>query len=268
MTASEGAKVAIVTGASSGIGAASATLLAKRGFDVGITFRANEAGAEDVVAGVQRLGRRAAATQLDLARPEEAEAAIGSLADRLGRLDVLVNNAGLNRRAEALEETLEGWSSILAIDLVGPWACARAAAERMIAAGEGGRIVNVSSVLAFSPIDGGGAYCAAKAGLEMLTKVLALEWARHGIAVNAVAPGHTATPMNYDPEELDDTVIERPVIPLGRAAAPEEVAEAIAYLASADSSYLTGASLLVDGGLLLQSGPQSFQIATEPQPRA
>ncbi|HEX7291511.1 MAG TPA: SDR family oxidoreductase [Conexibacter sp.] len=254
-------RVAIVTGASSGIGAAAAKLLAQAGCDVGISYRANEAGARETAAAVEALGRRAAVRQLDLARPQDAEAAIGGLADELGGVDVLVNNAGANVRAEMLTTTVDRWTEGLAVDLVGPWACARAAAERMVAAGRGGRIVNVTSVLAFAPLADNGIYCAAKAALEQITRVMALEWARHGITVNAVAPGHTATPMNFAPEELDGSTIERPVIPLGRAGSAEEVASAIAYLASPEASYATGSSLLVDGGLLLPTGPQALDDA-------
>jgi hypothetical protein len=256
------ARTAIVTGGSSGIGAATAVLLADRGMDIGITYHRNEAGARRTAAAVQAIGRRAVSVRLDLADPREAEAAIGALADGLGRVDALVNNAAANPRAEALEATVEGWEHALAVDLVGPWACARAAAARMVAAGRGGRIVNISSVLAFAPLRGGGAYCAAKAGLEALTKVMALEWAEHGITVNAVAPGHTATPMNYGEAELAREVIEQPTIPAGRAATPDEVAGAIAYLVSEEAGYVTGASLLVDGGLLLRSGPEVLQDAT------
>lgn len=256
------ARRAIVTGAGSGIGRATALRLAADGCDVGITYRANAAGAESVVAEIRALGRSAAHVELDLAEPPAATAAIDALAERLGGVDVLVNNAGVNRRATVLEETVEGFGRTLDVNLVGPWACAQAAARHMIDAGAGGRIVNVTSVLAFVALDGGGAYGAAKAGLELLTKVLALELAPHGIKVNAVAPGHTATPMNYGPEDMAAAMVQRPVIPAARAAAPDEIAAAIAFLASPAASYATGASLLVDGGLLLASGPQSLQDAT------
>jgi NAD(P)-dependent dehydrogenase (short-subunit alcohol dehydrogenase family) len=253
---------AIVTGGGSGIGRATALQLAAAGCDVGVTYRANAEGAERVVGEIRDMGRSGASVELDLSRPETAAPAIDALANALGGLDVLVNNAGVNRRATLLEETIAGFDRTLAVNLVGPWACAQAAARHMIAGGRGGRIVNVTSVLAFVPLDGGGAYGAAKAGLEALTKVLALELAPHGIKVNAVAPGHTATPMNYGPAELAAASIERPVIPAARAASPDEIAAAIAFLASPAASYATGASLLVDGGLLLASGPQSLQEAT------
>lgn len=255
-------RCAIVTGASSGIGAATATLLAKRGYDVGVTYKRNQEGARHTAQEIEAVGRRAAIAQLDLSAPERAAPAIGELCDRLGGLDALVNNAGVNRRADALEETIEGFNATLAVDLVAPWACAKAAAERMLAGGHGGRIVNVTSILAFVPLSGGGAYCAAKAGLELLTKVLALEWAKHGICVNAVAPGHTATPMNFDASALDGSLIERPVVPLRRAAAAEEIAATIAFLACEEASYVTGTCLLVDGGLALASGPQQLQELT------
>jgi NAD(P)-dependent dehydrogenase (short-subunit alcohol dehydrogenase family) len=259
---------AIVTGGGSGIGRATALKLAADGCDVGVTYRANAEGAEAVVAEIRALGRAAHGAALDLADPGAAGPAVDALAERLGGVDVLVNNAGVNRRATVEEETVAGFERTLAVNLVGPWACAQAAAAHMIAAGRGGRIVNVTSVLAFVPLDGGGAYGAAKAGLELLTKVLALELAPHGIKVNAVAPGHTATPMNYGPEDLAAATIERPVIPAARAAAPDEIAAAIAFLASPAASYATGASLLVDGGLLLASGPQSLQVATGRPPES
>ena len=254
--------LAIVTGGGSGIGRATALLFAERGYDVAITYNRNDDGAAAVVGELEQAGRRGFAAQLDLARPESADEVVDRLAQQLGGLDVLVNNAGVNPRATCLEETAEGWAQTLNANLVGPWACARAAARVMIARGRPGRIVNVTSILAFVPLEGGAAYCAAKAGLEMLTKVLALELAPNGIAVNAVAPGHTVTPMNYPIDEVGEKPIDRPVIPLGRAAAAEEIARTIVFLGSGEASYATGASLLVDGGLILASGPQELQRAT------
>jgi hypothetical protein len=138
----------------------------------------------------------------------------------------------------------------------------------MIDGGRGGRIINITSILARVPLTEGSAYCASKAALQMLTEVMALELAPHSITVNAVAPGHTATPINYAPDELARaTEIPRPVIPAGRAAAPEEIAAAVAYLASPEASYSTGATLLVDGGLMLASGPNTLQQQTGPPPQ-
>jgi NAD(P)-dependent dehydrogenase (short-subunit alcohol dehydrogenase family) len=168
---------------------------------------------------------------------------------------VLVNNAGVNRRVPLLDDTPDAWNRLLAINLTAAWLCTRAAARCMIAHGAGGRVVNVTSVLASVPLAGAAAYCASKAALEMLTRASALELAPHGIAVNAVAPGHAATPMTLAPGETDPAAVVREAIPFRRPALPQEIADAIAYLASSRASYATGSSLLVDGGLLLVSGP-------------
>jgi NAD(P)-dependent dehydrogenase (short-subunit alcohol dehydrogenase family) len=240
---------AIVTGADSGIGRATAVALAGLGFDVGITWHTDDAGAEETARRVQALGAEAAVARLDLTAGELAGDLIDELAEALGGLDVLVNNAGANHRAAVVDDTLEGWRAALEVNLTGPFLCARAAARRMIAAGAGGRIVNVTSIHEHVPLPAAGAYSAAKAGLGMLTKVLALELAPYGIGVNAVAPGHIATPMtgkaDRDPRDFD-----LPEIPLGRPGGPEEVAEVVALLASG-ATYATGASVLVDGGLAL-----------------
>lgn len=252
---------AIVTGGSSGIGRATAVALAAAGFDVGITFRQDAEAAQAVLAEVQGHGRRAAVRGADFADPERAARAVGELADELGPVDVLVNNAGANRRAALVEETLADFERVVAVDLTAPFACAQALTQRWVADGRPGCIVNVTSVLAHQPLSAAGAYCAAKAGLDALTRVMALELAPHRVRVNAVAPGHTATPMNFA-EPVDARATETPVIALGRPAAAEEIAAAIVFLATDAASYVTGTSVLVDGGLSLASGPESLQQAT------
>jgi NAD(P)-dependent dehydrogenase (short-subunit alcohol dehydrogenase family) len=240
---------AIVTGSDSGIGRATAIALARRGHDVGITWHTDEPGAHRTAELVREQGRRAVVGRLDLAAGEAAAAAIDRLIADLGGIDALVNNAGANHRAPVLQDTLDGWRRALEVNLTGPFLCARTAARHMVAAGVPGRIVNVTSIHEHVPLPSAAAYSAAKAGLGMLTKVLALELAPHGIAVNAVAPGHIATPMtgkaDRDPREFP-----LPEIPAGRPGAPDEVAEVIALLA-AEGGYATGASVLVDGGLAL-----------------
>jgi hypothetical protein len=244
--------VAIVTGADSGIGKATAVLLAERGYDVGITWHADGEGAKGTASEVEGHGRRAEVRELDLTDPSSGPRVVGELADALGGLDVFVNNAGTGHQTPFLEVELEEWQRVLDVDLTGAFLCAQEAARRMVEAGHGGRIVNVTSVHEQVPLRDAAAYCAAKGGLGQLTKVMALELMPHGITVNAVAPGEIATPMTGAADE-DPTEIERPMIPAGRPGHAREIASAIAYLASPEASYVTGESHVVDGGLLLMA---------------
>ena len=253
--------VAIVTGSDSGIGRATALALAEAGHDVGITWRTDEPGAAETARRVRARGRRAAAARLDLAEPQVAAAVIDDLADELGGVRVLVNNAGANHRAELVDETLEGWRRALEVNLTGPVFCAQAAARRMLAGGEGGRIVFVTSVHEHAPLRRAAAYSAAKAGSGMAAKVMALELAATGVTVNAVAPGHVATPMT-GMDGVPPESVELPQIPLGRPAGPAEIAAVVAWLASDAAAYVTGASIVADGGLLL-SAADALQDAVE-----
>ncbi|HEX2236182.1 MAG TPA: SDR family oxidoreductase [Actinomycetota bacterium] len=246
------ARAAIVTGADSGIGEATAIALARAGCDVGITWHGDEAGAREAAEKVRSHGRRAETRRMNLAELPGAAAAVDELADALGGVDVFVNNAGTSRMAPFLELTFEDWMHTLDVDLNGAFLCAQRAARRMAEAGGGGRIVNVTSVHEHVPLGDSAAYCAAKGGLGMLTKVMALELARHGITVNSVAPGEIATPMTGD-EDVDPRALDRPDIPAGRPGDANEIAAAIAFLASEEAAYATGASFVVDGGLLLMA---------------
>jgi NAD(P)-dependent dehydrogenase (short-subunit alcohol dehydrogenase family) len=246
---------AIVTAGDSGIGKATAVLLARRGFDVGVTWRSDEQGAEDTASEIVAAGRRAEVTHLDLSDAARGARAVGALADALGGVDVLVNNAGTGDSTPFLEVGLAKWREILEVDLTGAFCCVQEAARRMVQTGAGGRIVNVTSIHEHVPLPGSSAYCAAKGGLGLLTKVMALELAQHDITVNAVAPGEIATPMTGN-EDVDPRTVERAAIPLGRPGHAREIAELIAFLASPGASYITGASYIADGGLTLMAAVQ------------
>jgi NAD(P)-dependent dehydrogenase (short-subunit alcohol dehydrogenase family) len=241
--------IAIITGGNSGIGRAAAVALAQRGFDVGIVWHAEEERARDAVAECQAHGVRAEARQADLEQVPGADAVIDELADALGGLDALVNNAGAGFNAPFLELDLNTLRRTLDLDLVAPFLCAQRAARRMIEQRRGGAIVNVTSVHEHVPLPEGTAYVAAKHALGGMTKQMAFELGEHGIRVNAVAPGEIATRMTGQ-EDDDPRGTERPV-PLGRPGDAREVGALIAFLASPEAGYVTGQSYVVDGGMLL-----------------
>jgi NAD(P)-dependent dehydrogenase (short-subunit alcohol dehydrogenase family) len=249
--------IAIVTASDSGIGQESAKELAESGFDIGITYRTDEAGAQETLEAVRAAGCKGEVRRLDLTELPGAADAIDDLADSLGGVDVLVNNAGTgDPTGEFLELPYEEWRQVIDTNLSGAFLCAQRAARRMVEAGHGGRVVNITSVHEHIPRIGASAYCSSKAGLGLLTKVMAMELAEHGILVNAVGPGEISTPMT-GAEDEDPTTIERPKLPLGRPGHAREIAAWVAFLASERSSYATGSSFVVDGGLTLMAAELS-----------
>jgi len=233
-------EVAVVTGAAQGLGAAIADALEAEG------------------AGVARTDLRdaGAAYELDVTDRGSVERALGEIAERLGEPTILVSNAGINRigPSETLPE--ERWQEVVEINLTGAFRCAQAAGTRMLAAGRGS-IVNVASISAFVGMPGRAAYCATKAGVVALTRVLAVEWAARGVRVNAVAPGYVGTPMVEQALEAGllaaDELADR--TPFGRVASPAEIADAVVFLASPAARYVTGQTLVVDGGYLAYGAP-------------
>jgi NAD(P)-dependent dehydrogenase (short-subunit alcohol dehydrogenase family) len=251
---------AIVTGSDSGIGRACAVALARRGHDVGITYSRDEEGAHATAEEVGSHGRRAVVRQLDLARSADVQPAIAALAGELGGLDVLVNNAGSGATTPFLDIELAEWRDVLDVNLTGAFLAAQAAARQMVDSGTRGRIVNVTSVHEHVPLEGATPYVVSKHGLGGLTKSMALELAQHGITVNSVAPGEIATPMTGQEDE-DPRTKQRPGIPAGRPGDAREVAELVAYLASPEAAYTTGASYVIDGGLLLMAAEANRILA-------
>ncbi|MBE2315947.1 SDR family oxidoreductase [Solirubrobacter sp. CPCC 204708] len=253
--------VAIVTGGNSGIGRACAVALAQRGFDIGLTWHSDEDILAEVVAELSRHGARVEHRQADFSTVPGPDAVIDELADALGGLDAFVANAAAGHSTPFLETDLDTFQTVLSLTLVGPFLCSQRAARRMVDAGHGGRIVHVTSVHEHVPLEGSSGYVAGKHGLGGLTKVMALELASHAITVNAVAPGEIATKMTGN-EDADPRGEDRPGIPMGRPGDAREVADVVALLCSAEAGYVTGASYVVDGGMLLMSA-QANQLAME-----
>mgnify|MGYP005840244391 CR=1 FL=1 len=243
-------KVAIVTGASRGIGRAISLELARRGATVVVNYHTNEAAAQEVVAEIERAGGRALAIRADVSQPEEARRLVDAATETFGQVDILVNNAGVTRDTLLMRMSEEDWDLVLDTNLKGAFNCIKAAARTMVRR-RFGRIINITSVAGLSGNVGQANYCAAKAGLIGLTKAVAKELGPRNITVNAVAPGFVETDMTAGlPQDLKDTAIR--MTPLGRAGRPEDIAKAVAFLASDEAAFITGQILSVDGGMVMQ----------------
>ena len=243
-----GAAVALVTGASRGIGRAIAENLAAAGFIVVVNYASSAAAAAEVVAAIEAAGGKAWSQQADVGDEQQVEGLFKAVQERQGRLDVLVNNAGITRDGLVLRMKTADWQSVIDLNLTGVFLCTRAASKLMLKARRG-RIINITSVVALMGNAGQANYSAAKAGLLGLTRSNAAEFAPRGVTVNAVAPGFIASDMT---EKLDREAILK-MIPLNRLGSPAEVAGAVRFLAADPAAaYITGQVLQVDGGMVMR----------------
>ena len=244
-------KCAAITGGNQGIGRAIAERLAQEGADVAICYRANQAGATEVVNGIVASGRRAIALQCDVGKIADGQRFIAGCAQQLGKLDILVNNAGLERRADFWEVTEADYDAVLNVNLKGLFFLTQAFVRQRMQAKSGGKVINISSVHEELPFPHFASYCVSKGGVKMLTRDLSVELAPLGITINSIAPGAIETPINREllenPAKLNALLQN---IPLRRLGQPSDVASVAAFLASDESSYVTGTTFFVDGGLL------------------
>ena len=251
MTAQTQTKVALVTGASYGIGAAAAMALAQDGYDLVIADLKLDMLAQ-TEADLHALGRKVLKVALDVNRQDMIDAALAQTLEHFGRIDVLVNNAGVPQRKSATEVTREDWHKVMDVNLAGSFFTAQAVARHWIETKQPGTIVSVASTHGLVGLALSSVYGISNAGIIHMTRMLAIEWAEHGIRVNAIAPASTVTPTRAglnDPEKRD-LFLSR--IPLARLGQPADMAQAIAYLAGDKASFITGHTLVVDGGVTVQ----------------
>ena len=242
-------KSAVITGGSRGIGRAICLRLAERGADIAFSYRGNEAAARETAAGIEAAGRRAISFQGDVTDPATADGLVKAALEGFGKIDILVNNAGITRDDLIMRMDLAAWREVLETNLFGAFYTTKAVTRPMLKA-RAGRIINISSVSGQAGQTGQANYSAAKAGLIGLTKATARELASRGITANAVAPGFVLTELTQGlSEALKTELVAR--TPLGRFGTVEEVANAVAFLASDEAAYITGQVLAVDGGLVM-----------------
>lgn len=248
-------KVAIVTGGNSGIGMAIVLELARQGAGLVIDYIAHPEATEALEKQVHALGDRVVGVKADVSKVDELQNLVDSAVKEFGRLDIMINNAGVETRTSVLDTTEQQFQKVMDINLKSAFFGTQLAARQMIKQGGGGRIINITSVHEDWPMPGNTAYCLSKGGMRMLTRTAGVELAPHNILVAGVGPGAVATPINLatmnDPallKKLDDA------IPLGRMARPEEIASLVAFLAGPGASYITATTIFADGGIM-QSSP-------------
>jgi glucose 1-dehydrogenase len=247
-------KVAIVTGGNSGIGKAIAVGLAKAGASIVIDYIADPAATEALEREIASFGDQAIGVDADVSRIEDLQRLVDAAVGKFGRLDIMVNNAGVETRTSVLETTEAQYDKVLTINLKSAFFGVQLAAKQMIKQGGGGRILNITSVHEDWPMPGNTAYCLAKGGMRMLTRTAGVELAPHGVLVVGVGPGAVATPINLTTMK-DPAMLAKldAAIPLGRMARPEEIANVIVFLAGDGATYLTATTIFVDGGIMQNS---------------
>jgi glucose 1-dehydrogenase len=248
-------KVAVVTGGSLGIGAAVVRRLASEGASVTLEFHTHRDAADAIAQELIGQDSKVLVVQADVGNVASVQNLVTQTVAAFGRVDILVNNAGIEERMPFTDMTADSWDRQMAVDVKGAYCATQAAVRQMIVQGGGGGIVNISSVHEDLPMVGNAVCCAAKGGLRMLTRTLAPEVAKYGIRIVNVGPGAIATPINAqtlaDPQQKAALLAE---IPLSRIGQPDDSAAAVAWLASGDASYITGTTLFVDGGLMVNAG--------------
>jgi len=248
-------KVAIVTGGNSGIGMAIVLEFARQGANLVIDYVAHPEATKDLERQVHALGDRAIGVKADVSQIVELQTLFAAAIAEFGRVDIMVNNAGIETRTSILETTEAQYEKVLAINLKSAFFGTQLAAQQMIKQGDGGRIINISSVHEDWPMPGNTAYCVSKGGMRMLTRTAGVELAPHNILVVGVGPGAVATPINLSTMQ-DPTLLKKlnSAIPMGRMARPEEIASLVAFLAGEGASYMTATTIFADGGIM-QSSP-------------
>ena len=244
-------KTLVVTGGNSGIGAAIVRAAAAEGANVVVDYVVRPEDTDEIVTAIEQLGGHAVGVQADVTKAGELHKMVRTAVDTYGRLDVLINNAGIETRTGILDTTEEDYDRVMAINLKSAFFGTQFAAKQFIAQGEGGIVINISSVHEDWPMPGNVAYCVSKGGMRMLARTAGVELGMHGIRVVNVCPGAVATPINQattdDPEQLEKL---RSTIPLGRLAQPEDIADVVVFLASGGNDYMTATSVFIDGGIM------------------
>ena len=248
-------KVAIVTGAATGIGQAIAIRFAKEGASVVVDYVGTPDAPNKTEEAIKSFGGKTIAVEADVSDPEQVQKLVDSAVSAFQKIDIVVNNAGVEKKFAFVDYPVEEMRKILNVNLVGPFLVCQSAARQMIKQGQGGRIINISSVHEDLPMPTNAAYCASKGGLRMLTRTISVELAKDKITVNNIGPGAVYTPIDADIEaqpEMEKALMSE--IPLDRWGRPEEIAGLAVYLASEEAAYVTGATYFIDGGMLRQAG--------------